>query len=77
MKKPLLCEMTLREKIGQTINMRPSVMAEVTDINEYFRKNPYGSMWTCGHIKMDFVNLAEELSDTARGAGGFGSTGTK
>ena len=63
MKKPLLSELTLREKIGQTVVMRPSVMAEVTDINEYFRKNPYGGMWTCGHIKMDFVNLAEELSD--------------
>ena len=64
MKKPLLSELTLREKIGQTLNMRPSVMAEADDINEYFRKNPYGSMWTCGHIKMDFVNLAEELSNS-------------
>ena len=63
MKKPLLSEMTLREKIGQTVIMRPSVMAEVEDINEYIRQNPYGGMWTCGHIKMDFVNLADEVDN--------------
>lgn len=63
MKKPLLSELTLREKIGQTINMSPKVMASVTDIDDFFKKNPYGSMWTCGHIKMDFVNLAEEIAN--------------
>ena len=60
MKKPLLSELTLREKIGQTVAMSPSVMADVTDIDEYFKANPYGGMWTTGHIKMDFVNLAGE-----------------
>ncbi|MBP3579807.1 MAG: hypothetical protein J6K12_01025 [Clostridia bacterium] len=61
MKKPLLSEMTLREKIGQTVVMRPSVMAQVEDIEAFFKENPYGGMWTCGHIKMDFVNLADEI----------------
>ena len=66
MKKPLLSELTLREKIGQTVVLSPRVMAEVTDIDEYFKKNPYGGMWTAGHIKMDFVNLAgEPVSDDA------------
>ena len=66
MKKPLLSELTLREKIGQTVVLSPRVMAEVTEIDEYFKKNPYGGMWTAGHIKMDFVNLAgEPVSDDA------------
>ena len=67
MKKPLLSELTLREKIGQTVAMSPSVMADVTDIDEYFKANPYGGMWPTGHIKMDFVNLAGEAvsEDTA------------
>ena len=62
MKKPLLSELTLREKIGQTVAMSPRVMANVTDIDGYFKENPYGGMWTAGHIKMDFVNLADDIS---------------
>lgn len=61
MKKPLLSEMTLREKIGQTVAMSPRVMAKVTDIDEFFKKYPYGNMWNAGHMNLDFVNLAEEV----------------
>ena len=63
MKKTLISELTLREKIGQTAALAPVVMASVTDIDEYFRNNPFGIMWTAGHMNLDFVNLAEELSN--------------
>lgn len=62
MKKPLLKDLSLREKIGQTVAMHPVIMKKVTDIDAFFKAYPYGNMWTAGHVKLDFVNLAEEVA---------------
>lgn len=54
MKKPLLSEMTLREKIGQTALGRPR--------NEGYlniEKYPYGCIWALGNVEMGVMNMAE------------------
>ena len=63
-KKPALSELTLRERIGQTVcpQMRKVLAAE--NIEEYMQKNPYGSMWVSGSAKLDFVNVAYEVDPT-------------
>ena len=58
MKKPLLSELTLREKIGQTVVLSPRVMAEVTDIDEYFKNNPEGSIKYYSNWKFGPDNIA-------------------
>ncbi len=63
MKKPSLSELTLREKIGQTVMLAPRAVGNVDDVIDFFKENPYGNMWTAGHMKMDFVNTAYEASE--------------
>lgn len=52
MKKPLLSELTLREKIGQTALGR----AMNTDLLD-LEKHPYGFMWSLGNIEMGVINM--------------------
>ena len=63
-KKPELSELSLRERIGQTIcpAMRKILAAE--NIGEYVKNNPYGSFWVGGNAKLDFVNVAYEVDPT-------------
>lgn len=65
MKRIRVTDLTLREKIGQTACLRATAikMTESADVFDYFRKNPFGSMWTSGFAKMDFVNMAGEWKD--------------
>ena len=63
MKRPILSELTLREKIGQTAAVAPYVINKKTNPHEFLKNNPYGIMWTAGFIKMDFVNMANERID--------------
>lgn len=57
MRKPLLSELTLREKIGQTAMVRTSNM-EARDPVNY----PYGSIWNTGNVMMGVVNMADKAS---------------
>lgn len=62
MKKPLLSELTIREKVGQTVSLSPALVNMAEDIDEYLKNNPFGSMWVAGHQNMDFINVAGESS---------------
>lgn len=58
MKKPLLCELTLREKIGQLGNYRH------WDIIDKIKNNHkdlplIGSIWALGALDMEVINMAE------------------
>ncbi len=57
MKKPLLSELTLREKIGQTAMGRPG-NKEYLDPKNY----PYGHIWALGNIDMGVINMADKAS---------------
>ena len=54
MKKPLLSEMTLREKIGQTALGRPANEGYL-DLENY----PYGCIWGLGNTEMGVMNMAD------------------
>ncbi len=58
MRKPLLNELTLREKIGQTALGRPQ-NTNLLDPENY----PYGGMWTLGNIEMGVINFADERGE--------------
>ncbi len=58
MKKPLLSELTLREKIGQTAMGRPG-NKEYLDPENY----PYGHIWALGNIEMGVINMADRAGD--------------
>jgi len=45
---PKMEELTLREKIGQTVVLRHTHLREITDIEAYFSENPVGFMWLMG-----------------------------
>ncbi|MBR2338508.1 MAG: glycoside hydrolase family 3 protein [Clostridia bacterium] len=53
-KKPLLSEMTLREKIGQTALGRPSCKGYL-DLEHY----PYGGLWSLGNLDQNVMNMAD------------------
>ena len=59
-----ISDLTLREKIGQTACLNTNAisrkMGEGFDFIEYLKNNPFGSMWTVGFAKMDFVNMSGE-----------------
>ena len=44
-------DMTLREKIGQTVIFRHDLLKDITDIEGYFSNNPIGSTWPMDHDK--------------------------
>lgn len=52
MRKPKLQELTLREKIGQTVVFRHILLGNfktVEEIKDYFSKNPVGATWPMWH----------------------------
>lgn len=55
MKKPLLSELTLREKIGQTAMGRPGNKEYLDPVNY-----PYGHIWALGNIEMGVINMADK-----------------
>lgn len=59
-KKPLLSELTLREKIGQTIQMQSGFLMNMGDkMEEYLKENPIGNVWHTCNTAMTTVNLAD------------------
>ena len=48
MKKIKLSDLTLREKIGQTLMIRDVFWANLTDKEEYLKKYPVGGVWSFG-----------------------------
>lgn len=54
-RKPLLSELTLREKIGQTALGR-AMNKDLLDLEKY----PYGFIWTLGNIEMGVINMDDK-----------------
>lgn len=65
MRRPALSELTLRERIGQTAVLRQKFLNNITDLKEYFHRNPYGSIWTMASNKNNnnMENVADEFGD--------------
>ena len=63
-RKPLISELTLRERIGQTICPSMRKILKQKNIPEFIEKNPFGSFWVAGNAKLDFVNVAYEVDPT-------------
>lgn len=63
-KKPAVSELTLRERIGQTVCPIMRKILKADNIKEYMQKNPYGSIWVSGNAMLDFVNMAYEVDPT-------------
>lgn len=66
MKKPLLSEMTLREKIGQTALGRPANKGYL-DLEKY----PYGCIWGLGNVEMGVMNMADEMGEIVTNRGSW------
>ncbi len=47
-RKPDISELTLREKIGQTVAFHEELMGQIEDHKTFFENNPYGSLWVTG-----------------------------
>lgn len=63
MKKPDLKDLTLREKIGQTAVFRHLLLGEITDIADYFTKNPIGATWPLEHPREVYKVIETELGN--------------
>jgi|LSQX01.2.fsa_nt_gb beta-N-acetylhexosaminidase len=73
MKKPILNEMTLREKIAQTMLVRQRdvrfknvygkwIERTPEETYDLIEKNQFGGMWVLGNFKLDFEGLTETES---------------
>ena len=60
MKIPKLEEMTLREKIGQTIVFNHAIIGGTRNVKTYFTENPIGAFWTMTH-NHDYYNVFERM----------------
>ena len=57
---PRLEDMTLREKIGQTVCFRHHYLYKIKDYEEYFSKNPVGFLWPMAHDKEYYKEFQEK-----------------
>lgn len=57
--KPKLSDLTLREKIGQTLCFRRALLNDIDDLQDFFRKNPAGSMFVHPGSNIRFDNVGE------------------
>ena len=69
MKRPQLGELTLREKIGQTVCVRENLMARIPDLVEHLKKYPYGCMWAMGNQLNDNENMSEGTDKSGKATG--------
>ena len=69
MKRPQLSELTLREKIGQTVCVRENLMARIPDLVEHLKKYPYGCMWAMGNQLNDNENMSEGTDKSGKATG--------
>ena len=63
MEVPKLEEMSLREKIGQTVIFRHSLLSKILNIKEYFSNNVVGFTWPMGHDKSVYSAIETELGN--------------
>ncbi len=65
-RKPNVSELTLREKIGQTVAFHEELMGQIEDHKTYFENNPYGTLWVTGRAyeKADVDILFEPKGGT-------------
>ncbi len=59
MKKPLLSELTLREKIGQTALMESPILMRMENPEEYLKENPIGNVWHTCNGSLSSINLVD------------------
>ncbi len=59
MKKPLLSELTLREKIGQTVMVQGPHLMMMEDMKGFLEKNPLGNVWHTCNASMTATNLTD------------------
>lgn len=69
MKKLLLSELTLREKIGQTVCVRENLMADIPNLTEHLKKYPYGCMWAMGNQLNNTENMSEATDKSGKATG--------
>ena len=63
MRTPKIEEMTLREKIGQTVIFRHMLLGEIENPKDYFSKNVVGATWPMGHPKEVYKTIETELGN--------------
>lgn len=69
MKRPQLSELTLREKIGQTVCVRENLMTGIADLAEHLKQYPYGCMWAMGNQLNDNENMSEGTDKSGKATG--------
>ncbi len=63
MKKPELKELTLREKIGQTVIFHLNNLKKIENQREYFKNNPVGSFWVSSETKEVYKEIETKLGN--------------
>ena len=63
MKIPDIRELTLREKIGQTIIFNNAKLQQIENPKEYFTNNPIGSTWILTEGKENYKIIETELGN--------------
>lgn len=63
MKKPLISELTLREKIGQTALMESPILMRMENPEEYLKENPIGNVWHTCNGSLLSINLVKAPID--------------
>ncbi|MBQ3542170.1 MAG: hypothetical protein IJA45_03485 [Oscillospiraceae bacterium] len=69
MKRPQLKDLTLREKVGQTVCVRENLLTNIPDLSEYLKKYPYGCIWAMGNQLNDTENMGEETNKNGKATG--------
>ena len=69
MKEIKLEDLTLREKIGQTVCVRENLMAKIPNLTEHLKKYPYGCMWAMGNQLNDTENMSEATNKSGKATG--------
>ena len=67
MKKPKLSELTLREKIGQTMIRGGKAYLKHDDYKEYYKNNNLGVLWSCFENREDFERVCNDMGKTVKG----------
>ncbi len=68
MKKPLVSELTLREKIGQTGMVQSPFLMKLDDMEGFLKENPIGGVWHTCNDSMESTNLTEAPIDHPEGS---------
>lgn len=69
MKRPQLSDLTLREKIGQTVCVRENLMERISDLEAHLKQYPYGCMWAMGNQRNDNENMSEATDKSGKATG--------